>query len=90
MPGLITEKRFVELVEMIPVMQQKLDRVLSLVEQISKTGILGISENQSGEIEFSEALYEQHVQKIKYMDELKAKAEKLQREADQIAKEFEL
>lgn len=77
--GLITEERFVELMEQIPVMHEKLDRLFNAFNEIIARGSLEgitLNEEEFPPIEFTQDKLDQDQQK---RAELQAKQEEVRR-----------
>ena len=90
--GLITEERFVELIEKIPVMQEKLDRILSALKRMEESNNLkGFKRDiESDPFDFDKSRVEQDEASIEVMNTKRAESERLKQEADAIERELDL
>ena len=92
MSGKISPERFVELIEQIPVMQEKLDRILTTMDKIAEYGIIGLNRKFDGDSAFDfdpTRIVEDKV----LQEEVRKKREesqKLAKEADELEKELEI
>ena len=92
MSGKISPERFVELIEQIPVMQKKLDRILVTIGEIKKNGATGLNRKFDGETAFDFDPSRVAADK-KLQDKVRKKREesqKLANEADELERELEV
>ena len=92
MSGKISPERFVELIEQIPVMQEKLDRILVTMEHIKENGIIGLNRKFDGDTAFdidpSQAAADKALQE--QVRKKREASQKLAHEADDLEKELEI
>ena len=84
--GKITEEKFVELMERIPVMEEKLDALLLAFEKISqnRNGIGIVTNSEFPPFTFSEEVAQDHELIKAQMEEKRREAERLQQEANEL------
>ena len=82
----MTEERFVELMNRIPIMEEKLERLLLAFDKIVESGnLLGIKRNEEfPHFEYDEGKAEDDKMLLKLSGEKLAAAEELQKEANEI------
>lgn len=87
----MTEEKFVELMNQIPVMSEKLDRVIHALNKIAENqsfeGIV-FNDDSYPHIEYSEVKFEEDNNKRKTAEELRKKAAELIKDADDIINEL--
>jgi len=92
MGGKIDENRFVELMNQIPVMAVKLDRILNVMEQIAENGAIGLNRKFDGDTAFDFDPAKVKADKT-LQEEVRKRREhsrKLAAEADEIERELEI
>lgn len=89
--GEITEQRFVELMEQIPVMAEKLDRIMSFLDHIQEHGLLGVRKDDeaSSPFEVDSAAFADDQRKMELIQQKKREVEKLMREANELERELD-
>lgn len=91
MPGLISEERFVQIIERIPAIEEKLDRLLLALGKMEINGnLMGINIDGDIPLEYSETKEAEDADKKKKCYELNEKAIKLKTEANEISDELGL
>jgi len=92
MSGKISPERFVELIEQIPVMQEKLDRILTTMDHIATNGVIGMNRKFDGDTAFdfdpTKVAEDKEVQEA--VRKKREESQRLQREADELEKELEI
>ena len=92
MPGLISEERFVELIEQIPVLSEKIDRILSVLDTIAENGsTIGMDRSPEGDpFELDPNRMQQERAVLEEIRRKKEESAKLRREADELERQLDL
>ena len=85
----LTEAKFVEFINRMPVMEEKLDRLLFALQKIvDSNSLMGIKPDENGYFEYSEEKSKEDEIKLANYRMMTDEAKELQRQADEIGREL--